>query len=53
MNGGEAPERAREVLVLVGSGSLGRVDLVDSPGAPQLMNRHEDSSDNWYVVDGL
>ena len=28
---GEAPERAGEVLVLVGFGSLGRDDLVESP----------------------
>ena len=32
MSRGEAPERAGEVLVLVGSGSLDRVDLVDTAG---------------------
>ena len=33
---GKAPERTGEVLVFVGSGSLGRVELVETADAPSV-----------------
>ena len=49
----EALERAGELLVFVRSGSLGRDDVVESPGAPQLMTRDEFAHENGYAIDGL
>ena len=50
----KAPERAEEVLVLVGSGSLGADDIWQKLLAPpQLMTRDEDSYENGHALDGL
>ena len=62
MSRGKAPERAGEVLEFVGSGSLGRVDVVETARAPsdfrtravkrlQLMNHDEGSHENHYAAD--
>ena len=41
------------MLVFVGSGSSGRVDLVESPASIQLMIRDEASYENGDGIDGL
>ena len=48
-----APVSAREVLVFVGAGSLSRADLIESPGAPQVMARDEDSYEDGDAIAGL
>ena len=46
-------EGGRGAAVRPRCGSLGRVDLVESPGARELMTLDENSYENGNVIDGL